>query len=140
MNERNKYRGPDLDFFFLIVISLFLCVFFTHRALAGDVKIVALDDEKVARVAVSTRGTVLSFPIKPTKVILGKSGSFGLEYVENDLAISPLSSASRSNLFVYLLGRRFSFDLIATPSEGSAIILVRDAPRPNQKKGQTRGR
>lgn len=104
----------------------FLVGFITHMAVAEEAKTVRLSESEAAKILISTRGTVLSFPAKPTKVILGRNGSFGIEYVENDLAISPLSTASRSNLFVYVLGRRFAFDLVASSKEGTSVIQVRD--------------
>ncbi len=86
----------------------------------------------------SRGGTVLSLPTEPSKVILGSAGSFGMEYVENDLAIS-LRTNARSNLFVYMYGRRFAFDLKASSSGGSSIVVVRDeieAP----PRGKTHGK
>jgi hypothetical protein len=110
----------------LAVLAPFLI--FAARSDAGsDVKVLHLSDESVASVRISLGGTVLSFPMKPTKVILGNKGSFGIDYVENDLAISPLTSNARSHLFVYLYGRRFSFDLSVSGQDGSSVILVRDA-------------
>jgi len=111
--------GSFILFFFALLTS--------KLTVAASVKTLRLNDESVAQVLVSTQGTVLSFPIKPTKVILGKAGSFGIEYVENDLAISPLSPSSRSHLFVYLFGRRFTFELIASSSDGNTVIQVRDS-------------
>lgn len=97
------------------------------NAYAQEVKTVYLSNTQVAAIPVLIRGTVLSLPTKPSKVILGNTGSFGIEYVENDLAISPLRSNARSNLFVYMLGRRFTFDLKATEIGGQSIVVVRDA-------------
>ena len=78
---------------------------------AEDVKILHLDETQIATVQVSMHGTVISFPTKPSKVILGSAGTYGIEYVENDLAISPLKFNAQSHLFVYLLGRRFASQL-----------------------------
>lgn len=93
---------------------------------ADSVKTLYMAESTVAQVPVSTKGMVLSFPTKPSKVILGNGSSFAVEYVENDIAITPMSIHSRANLFVYMLGRRFSFDLIASPTAGNAIVMVRD--------------
>ena len=73
------------------------------------------------------RSVILSFPTKPTKVILGNQGVFAVEYVENDLAIAALSAHAGSDLFVYLEGRRFAFNLMSVPAGGDSIVLVRDA-------------
>jgi len=120
-------KGSNRQFWVLVVLIFILTGMFAFDVLADDVKIVRLNESKIARINISTRGTVLSFPAKPTKVILGRSGSFGIEYVENDLAISPLNLSARSNLFVYLLGRRFSFDLVTSAGAGSSVIQVRDS-------------
>lgn len=120
-------RRERRQFLFFVALIYIVIALYAICGYADEVKIVRLNESIVAKVLISTRGTVLSFPAKPTKVILGRSGSFGIEYVENDLAISPLSLSSRSNLFVYLLGRRFAFDLVASPSAGTSVIQVRDA-------------
>ncbi|MBL7669798.1 MAG: hypothetical protein JNM39_04875 [Bdellovibrionaceae bacterium] len=126
MASKNQKRS---ELFFLALI-LVLLTSFTINAFAEEAKIIRLDEKTIGKVLISTRGTVLSFPIKPTKVILGRAGTFGIEYVESDLAISPLNTAARSNLFVYLYGRRFSFDLVTSPQSGSPVIRVLDAIEP----------
>jgi len=114
------------DFLIYIVIGLLLVIFYTNQSEAGPVKTLEMDSSSIPTVYISTKGTVLSFPVKPKKVILGRAGSFGIEYVESDLAISPLTQSSRSNLFVYLPGRRFSFDLSTATQGGVSLIHVRD--------------
>ena len=96
-------------------------------ALAAKARTVYLSETDMASIrVVPGRSTVLSFPIKPNKVILGNQGMFAVEYVENDLAIAALRGQARSNLFVYMEGRRFAFDLATVPASGDEIILVRD--------------
>jgi len=118
----------DLDFTAMVILSILFALFCFHQAHAKDVRMVKLDQTTVARIFVSPgRSTILSFPSKPAKVILGNQGVFAVEYVENDLAIAALSGRSHSDLFVYLQGRRFAFDLAAIPAGGDTIVLVRDA-------------
>ena len=94
---------------------------------AGGVRTIRLNQTMVGRINVSPgRSTILSFPTKPTKVILGNQGLFGIEYIESDLAVAALSSHSQSDIFVYLEGRRFAFDLVTVPSGSDTIVLVRD--------------
>lgn len=113
---------------FVVVLNYFILGFLIGKvAHADEARLMRLSEATIGKVLISTRGTVLSFPAKPTKVILGRNGSFGIEYVENDLAISPLNLSARSNLFVYVLGRRFAFDLVASPQAGTSVIQVRDA-------------
>lgn len=91
------------------------------------VKTIRLDDQAVATIRVNRNGTVINFPTKPKKVILGRKQAFDIEYIENDVAIAALSSNASSNLFVYLHGRRYAFRLYVVSQGGDEIILVRDA-------------
>lgn len=136
--ERRREKEIDFNFITFVVISLFFIFFFlSHmQAFGKEVCTVKLDDKTVARVPISTRGTVISFPLKPTKVILGRSGTFGIEYVEADLAISPLGVQSQSHLFTYLLGRRFTFNLVTVLADGCTLVLVRDALETPGKSNQ----
>ncbi len=96
-------------------------------SLAGDARTLRLDDKKVGKIYVSFgKSTVLSFPGKPTKVVLGSKGAFTLEYIDTDLALAALSPSAQSNLFVYVQGRRFAFDLISRSKNADEIVLVRD--------------
>ncbi|MGZ3783872.1 MAG: hypothetical protein ACXWR0_05020 [Bdellovibrio sp.] len=109
------------------ILPLSILIFELAYADAEGVRRLRLNSEAVAEVKVSTKGTVLNFPTKPQKAILGKRNSFGLEYIENDIAISPLSGKANSNLTVYLDGRRYTFKLIASENNGDQIVLVRDS-------------
>lgn len=89
---------------------------------------VFLSDKKTEPVQIGVgRSSILSFPSRPSKVILGSQGQFAVEYVENDLAIAALKPGAHSNLFVYLEGRRFGFDLRTTSGIGDEIVLIRDS-------------
>lgn len=109
------------------LLFLIIALTVTIATAANNVRRLRLNSEAVANIKVSTKGTILSFPTKPQKVILGKKASFGLEYVENDIAVSPLSINSKSNLTVYLEGRRYTFSLVASDSRGDDIVLIRDS-------------
>ncbi len=130
-----KSKISYLRIFFVLMVHA-LMYFLVNNSFASEVKMIRLSEASVAKVFISTRGTVLSFPTKPSKVILGRANSFGIEYVENDLAISPLSLSARSNLFVYLFGRRFAFDLVASPESGTSVIQIRDALEVKPKDGK----
>ena len=132
MDIRRERDGDyfDLHFLWLIFISIVLSLCWIKYAWGKemDARLVRLSDEKMAKIYIAPgRSTILNFPVKPTKSILGNKGSFSIEYIENDLALNALSSAARSNLFVYLQGRRYGFDLITTNQRGDSIVLVRDA-------------
>ncbi len=69
------------------------------------------------------KSTVLRFPDKPRKVVVGNQNYYGLEFIENDLAIQPLGAVS-TNLFVYTERRTYGF--ILTPGERyDDLVFVR---------------
>ncbi len=104
-----------------------LLAFVSLSAFAAKARTVYLSETDMASIrVVPGRSTILSFPIKPNKVILGNQGMFAVEYVENDLALAALRGEARGNLFVYMEGRRFAFDLSTVSGSGDEIILVRD--------------
>lgn len=116
----------DLNFAWLLVISGLTVFLWVKMVDAKEARVVRLNDQKVAKIYTRAgRSTILNFPIKPSKVILGNTGAFAVQYIENDLAISPLASGVTSNLFVYLAGRRFGFDLVPS-SSSDEVVIVRD--------------
>ena len=109
-------------------LPIVLCLLSSGMVSAQAARTVTLTEKDMAKISLRVgRTTVLSFPMKPAKVILGNPGAFAIEYVENDLAIAPLQPKGRTNLFVYLEGRRFSFDLEASEGKADEIVLIRDA-------------
>ncbi|MEQ1875310.1 MAG: hypothetical protein ABL958_01600 [Bdellovibrionia bacterium] len=105
-----------------ILTSLFYC----GPIEAKTVRTLWLSQRKIATVNVGIQGTILEFPAKPQNVVLGRKKSFDIVYVENDLAISPMATNSHSNLFVYVLGRRYALELTTRMNGGDDLILVRD--------------
>ena len=69
----------------IIAISLF-----SHNLFAKKVLTVKVKETSVVKVVISHRGAVLNFPSKPSKVIVGNSTHFSVEYINNDLVVSPL--------------------------------------------------
>ena len=106
-----------------ILIPLILGAF----AFGKNARVMYLSSEHMGTVKLQAgRATILSFPTKPEKVVCGNKNLFSIEFVENDVIITPLSASARSNLFTYLLGRRFGFDLVAGETDYDEIIIVRD--------------
>ncbi len=114
-------------------ITILVAMLFPVCALAGKVRKISVTPEGIVEIRVSTKGTTLSFPARPQKVLLGRKNSFGLEYVENDIGIAPLSSNSASNLTAYLDGRRYAFKLVTSEINADDLILVRDSLEKNLK-------
>lgn len=100
--------------------------FLLQSAWASEsMKTIRLCDNGVASIYISTKGSVLDFPAYPEKVFLGTKNTFSIDYIRNDVAISPNTLNSRSNLFVYLQGRRFTLDLATAPG-APALYFIRD--------------
>lgn len=113
--------------FLLVTITI------SSKSNAVEFKTLKLNESTVGKVYLSVgKTTVLSFPMRPSKVIVGSQGSFSVQYVENDVAISPTRAGAKSNLFVYLASRRFAFDLITT-ANGDSIISVQDRESENSR-------
>lgn len=111
----------NMKILFLAFILIFPALCFAKREHS-----VQLKDNVVSTISISLRGAVLNFPTKPSKVIMGNTGSFSIEYVNTDLVISPLRSDARAHVFVYLEGRRFNLDLVAS-GDGYTLVEIRDA-------------
>lgn len=136
--KQEKFRNLDLIFMILIGATAFYLFIQQAKASSSemerqekssrrDVRTVRLGNLSIATIRVTlSRSTILSFPTKPNKVILGNQGMFAIEYVERDLAIAPLQSSAQGNLFVYMEGRRFAFDLVTVSTSGDSIVMVRD--------------
>lgn len=107
-----------------LLLSLLLLL--PSHSYAKRVRTLRLKSNVVSTIAISHRGAVLNFPTKPSKVVMGTSGAFAIEYINNDLAISPLRSNARAHVFVYLDGRRFNLDLVAS-SSGHTLVQIRDS-------------
>ena len=69
------------------------------------------------------RTTVIQFPEKPSKTKPG-SNAFHFEYIKNDLAITPLKIPARTNVFVYVGGNRYGFDLQTVWKGGCDIYEI----------------
>lgn len=88
---------------------------------------VKCDESKMIEVYVKPNfSTIINFPVKPDNVVLGGKNQFAIEYIKSDIALTALTSTSRTNLFVYLFGRRCAFQLMAANSQHDNLILVRD--------------
>jgi hypothetical protein len=98
-------------------------------AQGGRVRSAYLDDQKIEQITVRPgKLTALHFPVKPENSALGMKGTFDLTYIGNDIVIGALRPLASTNLLVYLMGRRFTFEL-ASHSDGlfDEIVNVFDS-------------
>jgi hypothetical protein len=93
-------------------------------AFASNVRTLAVDNQAMAPVFLRMgKSTVLRFPEKPKKVVVGNQNYYGLEFIDNDVAIQPLGAVG-TNLFVYTEGHTYGF--LLTPGERyDDLVFVR---------------
>lgn len=92
-----------------------------------SLRTVKCDESKMIEVYIKPSfSTIINFPIKPDNVVLGGKNQFVIEYIKNDLALTAMSSSARTNLFVYMFGRRCGFQLMTSSTNHDNLILVRD--------------
>lgn len=109
---------------FALILS---CIWLPIVALA-DSRTVKCDDNKITQIYISPNfGTIINFPIKPDDVLLGSTKQFAIKYIKNDIALTALSGTAKTNMFVYLFGRRCGFLLTAGSGHYDSIVKVRDA-------------
>jgi len=98
----------------------------TCSAYAEKARTIYVSTEETVTVPISYSGTVISFPAPPSKVVLGSPADFSVTSVESDIILRPKTKSSRSALFAYVFGRRFS--LIATTAKSAPnLIIIRDS-------------
>lgn len=126
-NTKFSYRNIlRIALIYLGAASL-LFLFINDSEAKTSLRTVKCDEAKMIEVYIRPSfSTIINFPVKPDNVVLGGKNQFGIEYIKNDLALTALASNSRTNLFVYLLGRRCGFQLMASVSQHDNLILVRD--------------
>ena len=121
---RSKILIVIMSFIFMGALSQ---VAHAKKGQKRGVRVLYLDDKSIVSIPVNPRGMILSFPVKPTKVILGRKDAFQVDYVENDVAIAAIRPRAASNMFVYLLGRRYAFRLKLAATGGYEVVTVYDA-------------
>lgn len=101
-----------------------LVCFLSFDAEAGTVRTVGVGSDSMAPIYLKLgKSTILRFSDKPRKVVVGNQNYYGLEFIENDLAIQPLGSVA-TNLFVYTESRTYGF--LLTPGERyDDLVFVR---------------
>lgn len=126
-NTKFSYRNIlRIALIYLGAASL-LFLFINDSEAKTSLRTVKCDEAKMIEVYIRPSfSTIINFPVKPDNVVLGGKNQFGIEYIKNDLALTALASNSRTNLFVYLFGRRCGFQLMASVSQHDNLILVRD--------------
>lgn len=129
MKNLVKALFTDLNFIAFILVSLFIFALAVRSAFSsGRVRTVYLDERKIENILIRPGLlTALHFPVKPDNAAFGMSGVFAPSYIENDIVIGALRPQGRTNMMVYLFGRRFTFELLTSNGAYDEIVEVRDA-------------
>lgn len=111
MIKNKKLLNHTLRILFVYLGAASLLFLFLEDSEAKtQLRTVKCDESKMIEVYVRPNfSTIINFPIKPDNVVLGGKNQFAIEYIKNDLALTALASNSKTNLFVYLFGRRCGF-------------------------------
>ena len=82
---------------------------------AGTVRTVGVNNGGMTPIYLKMgKSTVLRFVEKPKKVVIGNQNVYGLEFIDNDVAIQPMGPVA-TNLFVYTQTHTYGF--LLTPGE-----------------------
>ena len=94
------------------------------------VRIVRTNDRQMANIHLKIgNSTLLSFPKKPQKIVMGNPDFFMVEFVENDLTLNP-KGIVETNLFVYTKDRTFAFLLrVVQDGQYDDLVHVKWMPR-----------
>tara|TARA_B110001454_G_scaffold219192_1_gene251129 strand:- start:15669 stop:16418 length:750 start_codon:yes stop_codon:yes gene_type:complete len=94
----------------LLVLALGILAL-CNVALAGGVRSVTAGPSAMESINLSMgKSTVLRFKDKPKKIVIGNQNYFGIEFIENDIAIQPHGQI-KTNMFVYTESRTYGFYL-----------------------------
>lgn len=118
------------EFVLLTVGLLALC----HIALADGVRTVFVKPNSIEPIYLSMgKSTVLRFRDHPRKIVIGNQNYFGVEFIENDVALQPLGII-KTNMFVYTETRTYGFYLIVGQGRSDDLAKVEWQPLENKSK------
>ncbi|MCH2534233.1 MAG: hypothetical protein MK008_07325 [Bdellovibrionales bacterium] len=90
-------------------ILVWLLLAWSFSAHASGIRTVHVNDEKMQAISLRMgKATVLRFPDKPKKVVIGNQNYYSVEFIDNDLTIQPIGDVE-TNLFVYTPHRTYGF-------------------------------
>ncbi|MCB9085771.1 MAG: hypothetical protein H6624_15595 [Bdellovibrionaceae bacterium] len=99
---------------------------------AGTVRSIEVDGSRMAHIRLRMgQSTVLRFPEKPKKIVLGNGNYYSAEFIENDLALQPQGTVG-TNLFVYSEKYTYGF-LLSTVTSGHYDDLVQVSWKKQEK-------
>lgn len=119
-----------MTFVFLLLLAIQ-----GQSAHAKPVRIVQMSEGDMAQVFVSPRfSTLIKFDAHPEPGLIGDQDAFKVEYMRNMVAIKPLVSKGKTNLFLFTKEGQFNFQLVAGSANHDNIVYVQRAVTPTSAK------
>lgn len=116
-------------FYFFLILSL------TPNSNANErIKHIQVKNDEIIKVHTSLGvATIIEVSDRPNSVVLGNQSHFKVEYLDQAITIKPLSSHSKSNLYIYTDYNRFNVELL-TGSENLANYVIYLTPKKEDLK------
>lgn len=108
------------------MISIIFFIFTLQgQAFAGPLRNVQMSEGDMATVYVQTGySTLIKFDSHPEPGLIGDQDSFKVEYMRNMVAIKPLVSRGKTNLFLFTKEGQFNFQLVSGAGTHDNIIYA----------------
>ena len=99
-----------------------------HIALANGVRTILVKPNSIEPIYLSMgKSTVLRFRDHPRKIVIGNQNYFGVEFIENDVALQPLGQI-KTNMFVYTENKTYGFYLIVGQGRSDDLAKIEWQP------------
>lgn len=109
----------------IIFIAL---AFFSEISFAAPSRTVQMKEGEMTPIYVSPKfSTILQFDAHPEPGLIGDQDAFKVEYMRNLVAIKPLMSRGKTNLFIFTKEGQFNFQLISSNDHHDNIVYVKRA-------------
>jgi phage-related protein len=94
------------------------------KVYAEGVRTISVRSDEIQTIYLSMgKSTVVRFKERPKKVVVGNQNYFGIEYIDNDVAIQPLGYV-KTNLFVYTESKTYGFQLVVGQGKSDDLVKV----------------
>lgn len=118
------------------ILLLILMAFPPVEAWAKSMRVVRLSDSDMETVFVEPGfSTLIKFDSHPQPGLIGDQDGFKVEYLKNMVAIKPLVSRGKTNLFLFTKEGQFNFQLLSGVGRHDNIVYaqIRTSPLPTAK-------
>lgn len=109
--------------------AIFLALaFFSEVSFGASSRTLQMKEGELAPIYVSPRfSTILQFDAHPEPGLIGDQDAFKVEYMRNLVAIKPLMSRGKTNLFIFTKEGQFNFQLISSNNHHDNVVYVKRA-------------